>query len=292
MLGQFDERFGCLYRPGLCQISEDNDGRPWPNYIRNFVGPLFHYSERVNKRDGRYQAGEGIYHLFDKVLVLDQGRQVFYGAPGEARGYFEGLGFNPLPRQSTADYLTGCTDPNERQFSPGRSAKDVPSTPEELESAFQRSVYAFDNRESLERYKVLMQTERSDQEAFRAAVSADKKRGVSKKSSYTLGFSGQVRAIALRQFQMRLQDKFQLYTSYTLSLALAALFGGAFYNQPFTSAGAFTRSRCVPEVVRLLTYALIWSSIIFFALLTASMDALAEMPLQIFGRPILRKQVS
>jgi len=195
------------------------------------------------KKGGRYQAGEGIYHLFDKVLVLDQGRQVFYGAPSEARGYFEGLGFHPLPRQSTADYLTGCTDPNEHRFALGLSAKDIPSTPEELESAFQRSVYALDNRESLEKYKVFMETEKSDQEAFRAAVAADKKRGVSKKSPYTLGFSGQVWALAVRRFQMRLQNKFQLYTSFTLSVVLAFAIGGAFYNQPSTSAGAFTRGR-------------------------------------------------
>ncbi|KAG6869415.1 hypothetical protein C0992_003255, partial [Termitomyces sp. T32_za158] len=63
-----------------------------------------------------------------------------------------------------------------------------------------------------------METEETDQEAFRAAVAADKKKGVSKKSPYTLGFSGQVRALAVRQFQTRIQDRFQLYTSYSLSM--------------------------------------------------------------------------
>ena len=61
------------------------------------------------------------------MLVLDKGRQVYFGPPSEARAYFEGLGFKSLPRQSTPDYLTGCTDPNERQFAPGRSELDVPS---------------------------------------------------------------------------------------------------------------------------------------------------------------------
>jgi len=292
VLGQYNERFGCLHGPRLCQIFEDNDGCPWANNIRNIVGPLYLYSERCNSKGGRYQAGEGIYQLFDKVLVLDRGRQVLYGAPSEARGYFEGLGFNPLPRQSTADYLTGCTDPNERQFAPGRSEKDVPSTPDELESAFQRSTYTLHNRESLERYKVFMETEKSDQEVFRAAVAADKKRGVSKKSPYTLGFSGQVWALTVRQFRMRLQDKFQLYTSFTLSLALAFVIGGAYYDQPFTSAGAFTRGRCVPGIVRFLTDALARSSVIYLALAVVSLDAFGEMPLQMLGRPILRKQVS
>ena len=62
-----------------------------------------------------------------------------------------------------------------------------------------------------------METEKSDQEAFRAAVAADKKRGVSKKAPYTLGFYGQVKALTKRQFQLRLQDKFQLYTSVFIS---------------------------------------------------------------------------
>jgi ATP-binding cassette subfamily G (WHITE) protein 2 (SNQ2) len=60
-----------------------------------------------------YQAGEGIYEQFDKVLVIDEGRQIFFGPVAEARQYFVSLGFRDLPRQTTADYLTGCTDPNE-----------------------------------------------------------------------------------------------------------------------------------------------------------------------------------
>ena len=152
------------------------------------------------------------------MLVLDQGRQVFYGPPSEARAYFEGLGYNPLPRQSTADYLTGCTDPNERQYAPGRSAQDTPSTPEMLEEAYLRSKFARDNIAALKECKILMETEKADQEAFRAAVAADKKKGVSNNSPYTLGFTGQVRALTIRQFQQRLQDRFQLYTSFSLAI--------------------------------------------------------------------------
>lgn len=172
----------------------------------------------ANAFHARYQAGEGIYELFDKVMVLDHGHQVFFGPPSEARAYFEGLGYKPLPRQSTPDYLTGCTDPHERQFAPGRSENDVPSTPEELEAVFRQSKYATLMHQSLEEYKVLQETDKRDQEEFRAAVEADKKKGVSRKSPYTLGLTGQVRALFVRQFQMRLQDRFQLFTSYTLAI--------------------------------------------------------------------------
>lgn len=195
-------------------------------------------------KEGRYQAGEGIYDLFDKVLVLDKGRQVYYGPPTAARAYFEGIGYKSLPRQSTADYLTGCTDPNERQFAPGLTEKDVPSTPEDLEAAFRRSVHARHNQDDFEKYRVLMETEKADQEAFRAAVAADKKKGVSHKSPYTLGYFDQVRALTRRQFQRRMQDKFQLYTSFSFAILLALTIGGAYFKQPPTSAGAFTRGRC------------------------------------------------
>ena len=60
-----------------------------------------------------------------------------------------------------------------------------------------------------------METERTDQEVFRAAILDDKKKGVSKKSPYTLGLKDQVISLTRRQFQKRLQDKFQIYTSYT-----------------------------------------------------------------------------
>lgn len=198
---------------------------------------------------------------------------MFYGPISDARAYFEGLGFKPLPRQTTPDYLTGCTDDNERQFASGRSANDVPCTPEALENAFRTSEFGSLNEQDIKRYRQRMDVEKHDQEAFREAVAADKKRGVSRSSPYTLGFSGQVWALTQRQFQTRWQDRFQIYTSFTLTIALGFVIGAAYYDQPTTSAGAFTRG-----------------SIIFAALLTTCLDAFGEMPMQMFGRPILKKQ--
>jgi hypothetical protein len=163
----------------------------------------------------RYQASEGIYDLFDRVLVLDEGRQIYLGPPTLARPYFEALGFKPLPRQPTVDYLTACTDSNERKFCRGRSPADVPSSPEALEQAFWESELGFDLRRELEDYKVTMKDEH---EVIKRAVLLEKNSRVSKKSPYTLGYAGQVRALARRQFQMRLQDRFQLVTGFSLSM--------------------------------------------------------------------------
>ncbi|KAN0100123.1 ABC-2 type transporter domain containing protein [Tylopilus felleus] len=221
-----------------------------------------------------YQAGESIYELFDKVLILDKGRQVYFGPASEARAYFENLGYRSLPRQGTPDYLTGCTDPNERQFTDGRSELDTPSTPDALESAFYSSPTCSGLQRSLGEFKRRMESEEKDQEAFRAAVLADKKRGVSWKSPYTLGFIGQVKALTLRQFRVRLQNKFQLTTSFTMDTILALVVGGAFINLPHTAQGGFTRG-----------------SVLFVGMLTICLEAFSEMPTMMLGRPIANKQI-
>jgi ATP-binding cassette subfamily G (WHITE) protein 2 (SNQ2) len=163
----------------------------------------------------RYQASEGIYDLFDRVLVLEEGRQIYLGPPSNARSYFEELGFKSLPRQPTVDFLTGCTDPNERQLCRGQSIADVPSTPEALEQAFWESELGFKLRRELEEYKASI---KDNQQEIRGAVLQEKNSAASKRSPYTLGYPGQVMALARRQFQMRLQDRFQLATSFSLSV--------------------------------------------------------------------------
>lgn len=40
-----------------------------------------------------YQAGESLWDLFDKVVLIDEGRCLYYGRTEDAAAYFEGLGF-------------------------------------------------------------------------------------------------------------------------------------------------------------------------------------------------------
>ncbi|KAI9794987.1 MAG: hypothetical protein M1816_000007 [Peltula sp. TS41687] len=69
-----------------------------------------------------YQASEDMFKQFDKVLLLNEGREVYYGPCSEAAAYFEALGFHRDPRQTTPDFLTGCTDSFTRRVSSGNSA--------------------------------------------------------------------------------------------------------------------------------------------------------------------------
>ncbi len=58
-----------------------------------------------------YQAGESLYQHFDKVCVIYEGRQVFYGPADKARQYFIDMGYEPANRQTTADFLVAGTPP-------------------------------------------------------------------------------------------------------------------------------------------------------------------------------------
>ncbi|GAA5991262.1 hypothetical protein JCM10908_003228 [Rhodotorula pacifica] len=219
-----------------------------------------------------YQAGEGIYEQFDKVLVIDEGRQVYFGPAQEARQYMISLGYADLPRQTTADYLTGCTDPNERKLADGRTVDNVPATPEALEAAYKQSEIRA--RVIAERDAFKADTERDNVhlQDFRDAVAADKRRGVSKKSPYTASYFSQVGALIVRQFQLKAQDRTDMIVSWTTSIVVALITGSVYFLLPQTAAGGFTRG-----------------GLIFMALLFNAFQAFNELPTQMMGRVIFSR---
>ncbi|KAE8362635.1 P-loop containing nucleoside triphosphate hydrolase protein [Aspergillus caelatus] len=85
-----------------------------------------------------YQAPEAVYQEFDKVLLLYEGRQIYFGPAEKAAEYFIRLGFIRPPRATTADFLTSLTNAKERRVRPGFEAQ-VPRTPDEFAVAWRRS---------------------------------------------------------------------------------------------------------------------------------------------------------
>ncbi|KAE8828021.1 hypothetical protein PTNB85_07205 [Pyrenophora teres f. teres] len=218
-----------------------------------------------------YQASENIYKCFDKVMVIDSGRQVYFGPAQEARAYFESLGFLEKPRQTTPDYLTGCTDPFEREFKPGMSEKDVPSTPDALAEAFTRSDMAARLDAEMVAYKTQMEEEKHVYDDFQLAVK-ESKRHAPQKSVYSIPFYLQVWALAKRQFLLKWQDKFALTVSWVTSISIAIITGTVWLDLPDTSAGAFTRG-----------------GVLFIALLFNAFQAFSELASTMLGRPIVNK---
>lgn len=76
--------------------------------------------------------------MFDKVVVLYEGRQIYFGPRDDAKKYFTDMGYHCPDRQTTADFLTSLTDPSERLVTPGFE-KQVPRTPDEFADAWKHS---------------------------------------------------------------------------------------------------------------------------------------------------------
>lgn len=85
-----------------------------------------------------YQASQSIYDIFDKVAVLYEGRQIYFGNIHAAKGFFINMGFECPARQTTADFLTSITNPAERIVRPGFEGR-TPFTPEEFAAAWEKS---------------------------------------------------------------------------------------------------------------------------------------------------------
>ncbi|KAM5346373.1 hypothetical protein ACJ41O_009378 [Fusarium nematophilum] len=218
-----------------------------------------------------YQASENIYNLFDKVMVIDEGRQVYFGPASSARAYFEGLGFAPRPRQTSADYLTGCTDEFEREYAPGRSEENAPHSPETLEEAFTKSDASKALDTEMAEYKAGLGHEAERHDDFQLAVK-ESKRGASKRSVYQIGFHLQVWALMKRQFILKLQDRFNLFLSWFRSIVIAIVLGTLFLDLGDTSASAFSKG-----------------GLLFIALLFNAFQAFSELAGTMTGRAIVNK---
>lgn len=85
-----------------------------------------------------YQASQSIYDIFDKVVVLYEGRQIYFGHTRAAKAFFVNMGFACPERSTTGDFLTSLTNPAERIVREGFEHR-VPRTPDEFAAVWQKS---------------------------------------------------------------------------------------------------------------------------------------------------------
>ncbi len=213
-----------------------------------------------------YQAGETLYDLFDKVVLIDEGKCLYYGSSDNAAAYFEDLGFRRPQRWTTADFLTSVTDPHERQIREGYEDR-IPRSAEQFEAAFKKSQLFATNVQDVENFEA--DAERQRQDRLAASTKATKEK------NYTLPFYKQVWACTHRQGLVMLGDKQSLGGKWGGILFQALIVGSLFFNMPKTSAGVFERG-----------------GVMFFMLLFNALLALAELTSAFSSRPILLKHKS
>lgn len=220
-----------------------------------------------------YQASQNIYETFDKVTVLYDGYQIYFGPITEAKEYFINMGFECPPRQASSEFLTSVTDPEGRTIRPGYEFK-APRTAKEFYDYWINSnnykklinemdVYSrnIDQKRTLEIY-----------ENSQAQEQGKRQRNGSK---FTVNLQTQLKLCIGRGFDRIYGDKAYVITQISCSIIQAFISGSLFYKTPLSNTGVFSLS-----------------SDIFFCSLYFTIMALAEISNSFSNRPILQKHKS
>lgn len=216
-----------------------------------------------------YQAGNGIFDLFDKVLVLDEGEQVYYGPRDEARSFMESQGFVCGSGANVGDFLTGVTVPNEREIRSGFESR-FPRNAPELRHAYESSPIKTRMYDELS-FPASPEAEALTK-AFSQSVQMEKSNQLGKKSPLTVSFTEQVKTCVIRQYQILWGDKSTFVIKQVATIIQALIGGSLFYAAPNDSNGLFIKGGSL-----------------FLALLYHALLAMSEVTDSFAGRPILAK---
>lgn len=216
-----------------------------------------------------YQAGENIYEVFDKVTVLYEGRQIYYGLIHDAKEYFAKMGYLCPPRQDTAEFLTSLTDINGYHLIKEGYEQRVPRTAEEFEAYWKNSEEYRRLKQDIIDYNEEIDTEKV-KEDFKVSMRQEKSKFARKGSYYTVSYWEQVRLCTIRGFQRIYGNKSYTVINTVSAVIQALVTGSLYYNLPLSTSGAFSRG-----------------GVLYFCLLYYSLMGLANISLD--SRPIMQK---
>ena len=222
-----------------------------------------------------YQASQSIYDIFDKAIVLYEGRQIYFGPAKAARAYFEGQGWYCPPRQTTGDFLTSVTNPQERQVREGSENK-VPRTSEDFESYWLRSPEFKASSRDIDEYEQEHPIGAGgDLQAFQESHHQAQAKHVRPKSPYTISIPMQVRLCTVRAYQRLWNDKASTISTIFGQIAQALIIGSIFYGTPLSTGSFFAKG-----------------SVLFFAVLLNALQSIVEINSLYEQRPIVEKHAS
>lgn len=171
-----------------------------------------------------YQASENLFNLFDKVILIEEGKCAFFGPSEAARPHFESLGFECPPRWNTPDFLTSVSDPHARRVKPGWEDR-IPRNGEEFHAAYRRSDLYQSTLADIERFERETEEQEQERETVRSKTTT---------KNYTVPFWKQVMILTHRQFLVMLGDKAALAGKWGVIIFQALIVGSMFYNLPNT----------------------------------------------------------
>lgn len=206
-----------------------------------------------------YQAGETLYNYFDKVLVIYEGRQAFFGKIDEARDYFEDLGFVRAKGQTTAEFLSYVTDPAHREAIPGSVAANM-NTAADFAATFKDS----------SNYASLLKE--IDGSLSLGHPHAAQSKGT---TSFNLSYPLQVWECLRREVQLVRGQRIVHFGKWIATIILCLIIGSESFDVSADAQGAFTRG-----------------GLIFFALIANGWLQFPELFDAHTNRPVLERQAA
>lgn len=222
-----------------------------------------------------YQASQSVYDCFDKAAVLYEGRQIYFGPAGHAKDYFTRQGWYSPPRQTTGDFLTAVTNPQERQPRKGMENK-VPRTPEEFEKYWRDSP---EYQELLQEIKDFEEENAANGnntlEQLRQQKNNMQAKHARPKSPYILTVPMQVKLNTKRAYQRIWGDVASTATQAILNLIIALIVGSIYFGHSTGSSSFQGRG-----------------AVIFLAILFNALSSIGEISGLYSQRPIVEKHNS
>ncbi|KAL4780663.1 ABC-2 type transporter-domain-containing protein [Aspergillus varians] len=222
-----------------------------------------------------YQASQSIYEVFDKVTVLYEGRQIFFGPTSKAKSFFERQGWECPSRQTTGDFLTSVTNPQERRAREGM--KDVPQTPEDFERYWRESPEYKELQTEMGEFEKVHPPGNDDAAAvgFQQRKEYTQSKNSRSGSPYLLSVPMQVKLNTKRAYQRVWNDISSTMSTVIGNIVLSLIIGSVFYGSPNSTAGFASKG-----------------ATLFFAVLLNALTAMAEITSLYAQRPIIEKHAS
>ncbi|KAJ5553854.1 hypothetical protein N7513_003813 [Penicillium frequentans] len=220
-----------------------------------------------------YQASQAIYDVFNKVIVLYEGRQIFFGRCSEARQYFIDMGWECPPRQTTGDFLTSITNPSERKVREG--VQNVPRTPDDFEKYWKNSFHYTALQKEISQYREHFPLGGEAGKDFDETKRQRQAKHVRPKSPYIITIPMQVRLCVKRAYQRIWNDKPSTLTTVIGRIVMSLIIGSIYFGTPNASAGFQSKGAAM-----------------FFSVLLNALISITEINSLYDQRPVIEKQAS
>ncbi|KAK8065185.1 hypothetical protein PG997_011932 [Apiospora hydei] len=207
-----------------------------------------------------YQAPQSAYELFDRVTVLYEGRQIYFGPTSEAKAYFEELGFYCPDRQTTPDFLTSMTSPNQRRIAPGYEDRAPESR---LRKVLLAELADYELKHPTDERLAEFKKSRHDEQATSQPAP----------SPYNISYAAQVSLNLWRGWRRLLADPAYTIASLVFQIIMALMLGSMFFRLKEDTSTFYYRG-----------------GTIFFSLLFNAFASQLEVLTVYAERPVVEKQ--